>query len=87
MVNVALGNADVGTCAAGDANTDGQITVDEILTAVHNALNGCRTPAVQLKSAPRAAVEDAKLRRTLTERGAAVQTRSYLPDGTEARRV
>ena len=26
---------------AGDANHDGQITVDEILTAVNNALNGC----------------------------------------------
>jgi len=41
MVNIALGNADVGACTAGDANADGQITVDEILTAVRNALNGC----------------------------------------------
>jgi hypothetical protein len=28
-------------CEAGDANHDDQITVDEILTAVNNALNGC----------------------------------------------
>jgi hypothetical protein len=27
--------------ASGDANHDNQITVDEILTAVNNALNGC----------------------------------------------
>ncbi len=44
MVNIALGNAGVGTCAAGDANADGRIMVDEILTAVHNALNGCGAP-------------------------------------------
>lgn len=41
IVNIALGNADVQTCKAGDANHDDQITVDEILTAVGNALNGC----------------------------------------------
>jgi hypothetical protein len=52
MVNIALGNADVGTCHAGDANVDGQITVDEILTAVNNALEGCRTPPGQFIFAP-----------------------------------
>ena len=41
MVNIALGNAGVSTCMAGDANHDGQITIDEILTAVSNALIGC----------------------------------------------
>jgi hypothetical protein len=41
MVNVALGSADIAICAAGDGNSDGHITVDEILTAVNNALNGC----------------------------------------------
>jgi hypothetical protein len=41
MVNIALGNADVLTCEPGDANHDGRITIDEILTAVKNALNGC----------------------------------------------
>jgi hypothetical protein len=40
-VNIALGNTPVTTCEPGDANHDGQITVDEILTAVNNALNGC----------------------------------------------
>src|SRR5262249_48482890 len=41
MVNIALGLAPVSDCPAGDANHDGQITVDEILQAVTNALNGC----------------------------------------------
>jgi hypothetical protein len=41
MVNIALGNAAVTTCEPGDTNHDGQITVDEILTAVITALNGC----------------------------------------------
>jgi hypothetical protein len=41
MVNIALGNADLSACRAGDVDGDSQITVDEILTAVNNALNGC----------------------------------------------
>jgi hypothetical protein len=41
MVNIALGNVSVTACEAGDANQDGQITVDEILMAVNNPLNGC----------------------------------------------
>ena len=41
MVNIALGDAAATTCPAGDANDDNEITVDEILTAVNNALNGC----------------------------------------------
>jgi hypothetical protein len=41
MVNIALGNAATGDCAAGDQNGDGEVTVDEILKAVSNALNGC----------------------------------------------
>jgi hypothetical protein len=56
MVNIALGNADVGTCTAGDANVDGQIMVDEVLRAVHNALNGCGAPPLGLMSGPRAPV-------------------------------
>ena len=36
-VTVALGSTAVDSCTTGD----GQITVDEILTAVNNALNGC----------------------------------------------
>ena len=44
MVDIALGNADVATCRAGDANHDQQITVDEILSAVNNALEGCPPP-------------------------------------------
>jgi hypothetical protein len=41
MVNIALGNALVSACVAGDGNHDGAITVDEILAALNNALNGC----------------------------------------------
>jgi len=41
MVNVALGNTGVASCLAGDGNGDGEITVDEILKAVKNALSGC----------------------------------------------
>jgi hypothetical protein len=41
MVNIALGNAPVSDCEVGDTGGDGQITVDEILRAVNNALNGC----------------------------------------------
>ena len=41
MVNIALGNTSISACAAGDPNRNGQISVDEILMAVNNALNGC----------------------------------------------
>jgi hypothetical protein len=41
MVDIALGNAEVSACAAGDSSGDEQITIDEILTAANNALNGC----------------------------------------------
>jgi hypothetical protein len=41
MVNIALGNPAVSNCLPGDANELGNITVDEILSAVNHALNGC----------------------------------------------
>jgi len=41
MVNIALGNTPVAECEPGDANGDTHITVDEILTAVKHALEGC----------------------------------------------
>ena len=40
-VNIALGDADVGSCNAADVNFDTLVTVDEIVTAVNTALNGC----------------------------------------------
>jgi hypothetical protein len=43
MVNIALGTADVSACTAGDANRDGQVTIDEILAAVNAELTGCPT--------------------------------------------
>jgi len=42
MVNIALGHAGILTCPAGDANHDGQISIDELLAAAENALSGCR---------------------------------------------
>lgn len=41
LVNIALGNAPLLSCEAADSNRDAQVTIDEILTAVNNALNGC----------------------------------------------
>ena len=48
-LHIALGNADVQSCTAGDVNSDHRITVDEILTAVNSGVKGCRispTPTV-----------------------------------------
>jgi hypothetical protein len=56
LVNIALGNATVADCRAGDANHDGQITIDEILTAVNNALNGCIGGAALPSSRPASAL-------------------------------
>jgi hypothetical protein len=44
LVNVALGKAPVSMCELGDVSGDGEISVDEILQAVSNALYGCRPP-------------------------------------------
>jgi hypothetical protein len=41
MVNIALGDAAVDTCAAGDSNHDQVVTINEILQAVSRALTGC----------------------------------------------
>jgi len=41
MVSIAPGNAPLLDCEAADANHDGHVTIDEILTAVNSALNGC----------------------------------------------
>ena len=51
LVNIALGDAVIGTCAAGDLSQDGQITVDEILAAVNRALNGCPAQPLALWAA------------------------------------
>lgn len=41
MVNVALGNTPAAACSPGDANADGEITINEIIAAISNALYGC----------------------------------------------
>jgi len=54
MVNIALGSAPVSGCAAGDANADGEITVNELLAAVNNLLFGCGvTPPTPLPTLTR----------------------------------
>jgi hypothetical protein len=42
MVNIALGNTPVANCLNGDTSGDGKITIDEILSAVNNAVGGCQ---------------------------------------------
>lgn len=41
LVNIALGAVDLSSCDPGDLNRDGHITIDEIITAVDSAVNGC----------------------------------------------
>jgi hypothetical protein len=40
-VGIDLGDTDITACTAGDRNGAGAISIDEILTAVGNALYGC----------------------------------------------
>jgi len=42
-VNIALGNNELSTCPAFDANQDGMVGINELIQAVNNALNGCTT--------------------------------------------
>ncbi len=46
-VNIALGNADVSTCPACDANDDGEVAINELIMAVNNALEGCGPPPTE----------------------------------------
>lgn len=45
MVAVALGEGDLSLCPAGDADGDGSITADELVTATTSALDGCPVAA------------------------------------------
>ena len=45
-MNIALGSDGITACAAGDANGDAAITIDEITRAVRAALSGCPAPVV-----------------------------------------
>jgi hypothetical protein len=40
-VNIALGATPLSQCPSLDANSDGVVTVDELLQAVGHVLNGC----------------------------------------------
>jgi len=48
MVNIALGNTPLSGCKAGDANESGDITIDEIITAVNSVLSDCPTSTALL---------------------------------------
>jgi hypothetical protein len=41
IVDISLGGQSLSGCMAADANHDGAVTVDEILTAINKSLNGC----------------------------------------------
>jgi len=43
-VNIALGNAAVGTCTAFDRDGNGQVTVSELIAGVNSALGSCSAP-------------------------------------------
>jgi len=40
-VKIALGTAPLGSCPSFDGNGDGVVAVNELITGVNNALNGC----------------------------------------------
>ena len=40
-MNIALGNVAIDVCAAFDLNGDGRVEVNELISAVASALNGC----------------------------------------------
>lgn len=44
-VNIALGNAAVGTCPAFDLDDSGGVMINELIAAVNSALNGCAAPS------------------------------------------
>jgi hypothetical protein len=41
LVNISLGKADLVNCGEGDSNEDGKLTIDEVVSAVDKAINGC----------------------------------------------
>jgi len=45
-VNIDLGNASMNECPPFDASDDGSVTVDEILTAIKAAIDGCPAPII-----------------------------------------
>ncbi|MBP1685543.1 MAG: Thiamin-phosphate pyrophosphorylase, partial [Deltaproteobacteria bacterium] len=58
MIDIGLGKTSIAACMAGDRDHNFQITVDEVITAVPNALDGCPavpTPTQTPTSPPQAA--------------------------------
>ena len=49
LVNIALGAATVDACPTADVGPDGQITIDQVLAAADNVLNGCPTPTAGMQ--------------------------------------
>lgn len=46
-VNLALGTEDVASCSVFDANIDDSVTVDELISSVSSALQGCPAPFIR----------------------------------------
>lgn len=44
LVRIALGEAELSDCPAGDGNEDGTLTIDDLVRAVNGALDGCPAP-------------------------------------------
>jgi hypothetical protein len=45
-VNIALGNADVGTCTAFDLDGNGSVGINELIAGVNSAQSGCADSAI-----------------------------------------
>jgi hypothetical protein len=73
MVNIALDLADVTICTAGDPSGDGQVTINEILMAVNNALEGCALPVSHTQAAP----NSDGVRVALTDASVAIQVDTH----------
>lgn len=50
MVAISLGEIPVAACPVGDRDGDGSITIDEILAAIHAALNACAADLVPVST-------------------------------------
>jgi hypothetical protein len=48
-VNIALGTSQLGECEAFDRDQNGTVSVDELVAAVRNALEGCTSPVTQVE--------------------------------------
>jgi hypothetical protein len=69
-INIALGTADLSVCRAIDRGADGEVTVDDLVAAIGDALNGCEptapTPTPALPTPTQTAPPDTQIPPTET---------------------